>query len=73
MIIENTDEDANRQMEAGKTAEDPGIDLHQGQRAKGDRSGRTWNRPGKMVDISESILCKGERIVDEADEKTMDL
>jgi len=71
LVLRNAEsEDANRRMMAGKTVEDPGANLHQGQKPKGDRSGRALNRLGKMAGVSESTMRKVERIVDEADEET---
>lgn len=72
ILREAEKEDAKRRMVAGKTAEDPGVNLHQGQKPKADRSGRALNRLGKMAGVSESTMRKVERIVDEADEETKD-
>ena len=70
ILREAESQDASRRMLAGKTAEDPGANLHQGQKSKGDRSGRALNRLGKMAGVSESTMRKVERIVDEADDET---
>ena len=72
ILRETESEDANRRMMSGKTTEDPGVNLRQGQKSKGDRSGRALNRLGKMAGVSESTMRKVERIVDEADEETKD-
>ena len=67
--------EASRRMMSGKAVEavdDPGANLHQGQKPRSDRGGRALNRLGKLAGVSESTMRKVERIVEEADDETKD-